>query len=52
MVSDRLLDIYCQLTGERHSDMDTGGLQASEDSQQQKSEDKGTPLEGRALSLR
>ncbi|XP_077950103.1 midasin isoform X1 [Gasterosteus aculeatus] len=52
VVSDRLLDIYCQLTGERHSDMDTGGLQASEDSQQQKSEDKGTPLEGRALSLR
>ncbi|XP_041660686.1 midasin isoform X2 [Cheilinus undulatus] len=43
MVSDRLLDIYCQLTGERHSE---------EDDQPHKSEDRSTPLEGRALSLR
>ncbi|XP_034555077.1 midasin [Notolabrus celidotus] len=49
VVSDRLLDIYCQLTGERHSDMDTSSLQQSEE---HKSEDRHTPLEGRALSLR
>ncbi|XP_060907246.1 midasin [Labrus mixtus] len=49
VVSDRLLDIYCQLTGERHPDTDTN---SPDDIQQNKSEDKGTPLEGRALSLR
>uniref|UniRef100_A0A8C3A4E5 Midasin n=1 Tax=Cyclopterus lumpus TaxID=8103 RepID=A0A8C3A4E5_CYCLU len=52
VVSDRLLDIYCQLTGERHSDPDTSVLQTSDDSQQFKSEDRSTSLEGRALSLR
>ncbi|XP_023122208.2 midasin [Amphiprion ocellaris] len=52
VVSDRLLDIYCQLTGERHSDVDTSSLQTPDDSQQHKSEDRSTPLEGRALSLR
>ncbi|XP_054474709.1 midasin [Anoplopoma fimbria] len=52
VVSERLLDIYCQLTGERHSDPDTSSVQTPEESQQHKSEDKGTPLEGRALSLR
>ncbi|TMS12601.1 Midasin [Larimichthys crocea] len=52
VVSDRLLDIYCQLTGERHSDLDTSSVQAPDGSQQHKSEDNGTPLEGRALSLR
>uniref|UniRef100_A0A3P8RPW4 Midasin n=1 Tax=Amphiprion percula TaxID=161767 RepID=A0A3P8RPW4_AMPPE len=51
VVSDRLLDIYCQLTGERHSDVDTSSLQTPDDSQQHKSEDRSTPLEGRALSL-
>uniref|UniRef100_A0A3Q3NKD3 Midasin n=1 Tax=Labrus bergylta TaxID=56723 RepID=A0A3Q3NKD3_9LABR len=48
VVSDRLLDIYCQLTGERHPHTDTN---SPDDIQQHKSEDKGTPLEGRALSL-
>ncbi|KAI3364212.1 hypothetical protein L3Q82_010816 [Scortum barcoo] len=50
VVSDRLLDIYCQLTGERHSDLETSSLQTSDDSQQHK--DRSTALEGRALSLR
>ncbi|XP_059212052.1 midasin [Centropristis striata] len=50
VVVDRLLDIYCQLTGERHLDLDTSSLPTPDDSQQ--SEDKSTPLEGRALSLR
>lgn len=45
VVSDRLLDIYCQLTGERHSESDAG-------SQQENCEEKSAPLEGRALSLR
>ncbi|XP_075869163.1 midasin [Nelusetta ayraudi] len=46
VVSDRLLDIYCKLTGERHSESDDGG-------QQEASEEKSAaPLEGRALSLR
>lgn len=46
VVSDRLLDIYCQLTGERHSELDGGD-------QQEVSEGKSAALlEGRALSLR
>ncbi|KAM7394956.1 hypothetical protein PAMA_006612 [Pampus argenteus] len=45
VVADRLLDIYCQLTGERHSDPDANSLQSPDESQQQ-------TLEGRALSLR
>ncbi|XP_051265817.1 midasin isoform X2 [Dicentrarchus labrax] len=52
VVSDRLLDIYCQLTGERHSDLDLNSPQTPDGSQQHTSEDKSTPLEGRALSLR
>uniref|UniRef100_A0A7N8X771 Midasin n=1 Tax=Mastacembelus armatus TaxID=205130 RepID=A0A7N8X771_9TELE len=53
LVADRLLDIYCQLTGEQHSDLDISSLQTPKDSQQHKSEDKkSTPLEGRILSLR
>ncbi|XP_034006274.1 midasin isoform X1 [Trematomus bernacchii] len=48
VVSERLLDIYCQLTGERHRD--SSSLQTPEDSPQH-SEDRST-LEGRALSLR
>ncbi|XP_035534963.1 midasin [Morone saxatilis] len=52
VVSDRLLDIYCQLTGERHSDLDPNSPQTPDGSQQHTSEDKSTPLEGRALSLR
>ncbi|XP_047429048.1 midasin isoform X2 [Mugil cephalus] len=51
VVADRLLDIYCQLTGERYSDLDTSSLQ-NPDVLQNKSEDKSTMLEGRALSLR
>lgn len=47
VVTDRLLDIYCQLTGDRHSDLDTDSLQSTDGSQ-----DKTTSLEGRALSLR
>ncbi|XP_028296182.1 midasin isoform X2 [Gouania willdenowi] len=50
--SNRLLDIYCQLTGDRDSELDTSGLQSSSDSQEQPSVDRSTPLEGRALSLR
>ncbi|XP_031717305.1 midasin isoform X1 [Anarrhichthys ocellatus] len=50
VVADRLLDIYCQLTGERHSDPDASSLQTPDDGQQQ--QDKSTALEGRALSLR
>lgn len=52
VVTDRLLDIYCQLTGERHSDSDTSILQSPDDTQQHKSENKSTLLDGRALSLR
>uniref|UniRef100_A0A087Y7X1 Midasin n=1 Tax=Poecilia formosa TaxID=48698 RepID=A0A087Y7X1_POEFO len=47
VVSDRLLDIYCQLTGERHSEVDT-----RTEGQQDKPEDRSTSLEGRALSVR
>ncbi|KAM6915471.1 midasin [Xenentodon cancila] len=52
VVSERLLDIYCQLTGERHSDRDTSSLQTPDDNQGHEVEDKNTLLEGRALSLR
>ncbi|XP_058470371.1 midasin [Solea solea] len=55
MVADRLLDIYCQLTGERHTESDTNSLQSltpSDETQQHKTESKSTQLEGRALSLR
>ncbi|XP_041831629.1 LOW QUALITY PROTEIN: midasin [Melanotaenia boesemani] len=52
VVSDRLLDIYCQLTGERHSSLDAGSLQTSDEDQQREAEDKNTLLEGRALSMR
>ncbi|MED6248455.1 AAA ATPase midasin, partial [Ataeniobius toweri] len=51
VVSDRLLDIYCQLTGERHSELDTNTMQTSTE-QQDKPDDKITSLEGRALSMR
>ncbi|XP_012709437.2 midasin isoform X1 [Fundulus heteroclitus] len=52
VVSDRLLDIYCQLTGERHSELDTSTMQTATDDQQDKPKDKTTSLEGRALSMR
>ncbi|XP_011610045.2 midasin isoform X2 [Takifugu rubripes] len=57
VVSDRLLDIYCQLTGQQHSDGDTTDLLTHDGSQQtnnqqNKSEERSTPMEGRALSLR
>ncbi|XP_061563343.1 midasin [Cololabis saira] len=52
VVSERLLDIYCQLTGERHSDLDTSRPQAPDDNQGHEAQDKTTLLEGRALSLR
>nr|XP_057921265.1 midasin [Doryrhamphus excisus] len=48
MVADRLLDIYCHLTGERHSEPLC--LQNSQEHQQP--EERPTKLEGRALSLR
>ncbi|KAJ8008932.1 hypothetical protein DPEC_G00083550 [Dallia pectoralis] len=55
VVVERLLDIYCQLTGERHSDPvalgHTEGLPAS-DVSHHRLEDKTLSLEGRALSLR
>ncbi|XP_034018727.1 midasin-like [Thalassophryne amazonica] len=49
-VVDRLLDIYCQLTGDRHVVQDLNSLQSLEETQL--SEDTSMPLEGRALSLR
>ncbi|KAM9840331.1 midasin [Aulostomus maculatus] len=52
VVADRLLDIYCQLTGEKHSDVDVNSLQGPNESQQHKCEEKPSQLEGRALSLR
>ncbi|XP_062857908.1 midasin [Trichomycterus rosablanca] len=45
-VVDRLLDIFCQLTGDRHH------VAVSSDSQAPQSEDRTTLLEGRGLSLR
>ncbi|KAK6297294.1 hypothetical protein J4Q44_G00318770 [Coregonus suidteri] len=55
VVVERLLDIYCQLTGERHPDLvalgHTDSLQPPEVSHH-KLEDKTTSLEGRGLSLR
>ncbi|XP_028997386.1 midasin [Betta splendens] len=48
VVADRLLDIYCQLTG--HSD--ASRLQTHHDQQRHTFEDGITPLEGRVLSLR
>ncbi|XP_061609171.1 midasin isoform X3 [Phyllopteryx taeniolatus] len=50
MVADRLLDIYCHLTGERHSDLSCD--RSPNENQQYKSEESPTQLEGRALSLR
>uniref|UniRef100_A0A3P8WSX5 Midasin n=1 Tax=Cynoglossus semilaevis TaxID=244447 RepID=A0A3P8WSX5_CYNSE len=55
VVAERLLDIYCQLTGENHAELEASGLQTltpMEDSQQPKCENRSVPLEGRALSLR
>ncbi|XP_061668786.1 midasin isoform X2 [Syngnathoides biaculeatus] len=50
MVADRLLDVYCHLTGERHLDLSSS--QSPIEYQQYKSEESSTWLEGRALSLR
>ncbi|XP_038145137.1 midasin isoform X1 [Cyprinodon tularosa] len=52
VVSDRLLDIYCQLTGDRHSEVDPSSMEASSERQQEQPEDKSSSLEGRALSVR
>ncbi|XP_070405869.1 midasin isoform X3 [Nothobranchius furzeri] len=52
VVSDRLLDIYCQLTGDKHSQLDTTTPQNLDHSLQEDSEDYSSPLEGRGLSLR
>uniref|UniRef100_A0A8C8D189 Midasin n=1 Tax=Oncorhynchus tshawytscha TaxID=74940 RepID=A0A8C8D189_ONCTS len=55
VVVERLLDIYCQLTGERHPDPvalgHTDSIHAPEVSSH-RLEDKTTSLEGRGLSLR
>ncbi|KAF3702507.1 Midasin Dynein-related AAA-ATPase MDN1 MIDAS-containing protein [Channa argus] len=48
VVADRLMDIYCQLTGEMHSDPDSSSLQTTDESQQ----NRAAPLEGRLLSQR
>ncbi|XP_054617732.1 midasin isoform X2 [Dunckerocampus dactyliophorus] len=48
MVADRLLDIYCHLTGERHLDP----LCHQNPREHQQPEERPTKLEGRALSLR
>ncbi|XP_051908078.1 midasin isoform X2 [Hippocampus zosterae] len=50
MVADRLLDIYCHLTGDRH--LDPSSSQSSNENQQSKSEEISTRLESRTLSLR
>ncbi|XP_077366934.1 midasin isoform X3 [Festucalex cinctus] len=50
MVADRLLDIYCHLTGARH--LDGSLFQSPIENQQDNSEESSTRLEGRALSLR
>ncbi|XP_042084236.1 midasin isoform X2 [Haplochromis burtoni] len=50
VVSDHLLEIFCQLTGERHSELDTNSPPMPDNSQQHNSDDKSTQL--RALSLR
>ncbi|KAG7275416.1 hypothetical protein CRUP_030901 [Coryphaenoides rupestris] len=61
VVADRLLDIYCQLTGERHEDPDPArpgspgpveGPGVAAPVQPRTAEDKTSALEGRALSLR
>ncbi|KAM9355690.1 midasin [Pholidichthys leucotaenia] len=55
IVSDRLLHVYCQLTGDRHSEVDVRDLRSpgeSQQSQQHKSEEQSVEMEGRALSLR
>ncbi|TSL47560.1 Midasin [Bagarius yarrelli] len=46
VVADRLLDIYCQLTGDKHH------VAVSGSSPQNPTEDRTTLLEGRGLSLR
>ncbi|KAK7907514.1 hypothetical protein WMY93_016126 [Mugilogobius chulae] len=46
VVSERLLDIYCQLTGDRHSEPDQPRSPSGSE------EDQTSLLEGRALSLR
>ncbi|XP_069743424.1 midasin [Narcine bancroftii] len=52
IVIDRLLDIYCQLTGKKHQE--SGGNHANVDSDdgETKTEEKDLCLEGRGLSLR
>ena len=53
--TDHLLDIYIQLTGEKHhplSDSSVGGEQAPEDGSEARRENKSLSLEGRELSLR
>ncbi|CAL8311820.1 unnamed protein product [Lota lota] len=52
VVADRLLDIYCQLTGERHADPDPVQPGGPDAPPQHRTEDKTSALEGRALSLR
>ncbi|RXM29707.1 Midasin [Acipenser ruthenus] len=57
IVVERLLDIYCQLTGDKHLATESlppgnHGNQAAADGPQPKSEDRGQGLEGRGLSLR
>uniref|UniRef100_A0A3Q3ARQ7 Midasin n=1 Tax=Kryptolebias marmoratus TaxID=37003 RepID=A0A3Q3ARQ7_KRYMA len=52
VVSDRLLDIYCQLIGVRQSELDTGTLENPDDSPQDNCENPSSLLEGRDLSLR
>lgn len=55
VVVDRLLDIYCQLTGDRHTGPAAAGvgssLQAME-VEQHRPDDGAAALEGRGLSLR
>ncbi|XP_049611993.1 midasin isoform X4 [Syngnathus scovelli] len=50
IVADRLLDIYCNLTGEIH--LDPSCPQSPNENKEYKSEESSTQLEGRALSLR
>ncbi|KAL2081973.1 hypothetical protein ACEWY4_021791 [Coilia grayii] len=55
VVADRLLDIYCQLTGDRHPSPAAAGVSSSlqaSDAEQQRPDDGTAVLEGRGLCLR
>lgn len=55
VVADRLLDIYCQLTGDRHPSPAAAGVSSSHqvsEAEQQRLDEGAAALEGRGLCLR